>query len=113
MSTTRLREGGEGGRTHVDPFRAVMHHSLDLVREVPKVGREHRGGDDGAGSRHFCFKRRIWLNAEVVSPFCLLQNGKPTSSSSSPAQYSELISTLRYDAVYSRIRFVRCAVVEE
>ena len=58
MSTAMRCEGGGKGRTHVNPFRAVVHHSLDLAREVPKVGREHGGGDDCAGSRHRRSARR-------------------------------------------------------
>ena len=56
MSVDRLSEGnereGSGGRTHVDPLGSVVHHALDLVREVAKVTGEDRGRDDGSRSRH-------------------------------------------------------------
>lgn len=81
-------EGGEGWRTHVNPFRAVMHHSLNLVGEVSKVRGEHAGGDDGAWSRHRSNERRIWSNGRAVSPFCLPQNGNCSAPSSLPAQRS-------------------------
>jgi hypothetical protein len=56
MSVDRLSEGnereGSGGRTHVDPLGSVVHHALDLVREVAKVTGEDRGRDNGSRSRH-------------------------------------------------------------